>query len=129
MLRDAYADSLLFGMPQLFWHFAGGWQNEGVAARSRGLDQSKNRIANLHVLSELGKLLAHQRKMVLVVELADISHPLDPVAVANLAAQRIAGISRVDDQPTTTHDIHDLADQPRLRVIWMDVKVLRHMLQ
>ena len=80
----------------------------------------------MHELAELGEVLAHQREVVLVVELADPQDPVAAVAVAEPAAERVAGVGRVGDQRVVAQQLDDLLEQPRLRVVRVDVEVAGH---
>ena len=80
----------------------------------------------MHELPELGEVLAHQREVVLVVEAADPQDPVAPVPVAEPAAERVAGVGRVGDQRVVAQRVGDLLEQPRLRVVGVDVEVAGH---
>jgi hypothetical protein len=80
----------------------------------------------VHELAELGEILAHQREVVPVIELADRPDPVDAFLVAELAAQRVAGVRRVGDHAALPHDVTDLGDRATLRVGRMDVEVPGH---
>src|ERR1019366_8655362 len=73
-----------------------------------------------------GEVPAHQREVVPVIEVADRPDPRDAVLVAELAAQRVAGIRRVGDHATRADDISDLDDRAPLRAGRMDVEVPGH---
>ena len=49
-----------------------------------------------------------------------------PVAVAELAAQRVAGVGRVGDQAAAAEQVDHLADRAPLRVLGVDVEVPGH---
>ena len=57
---------------------------------------------------------------------ADPQDPVATVAVAELAAERVAGVGRVGDQRVVAQRLDDLGDQPRLRVDRVEVEVARH---
>ncbi len=61
-----------------------------------------------------------------VRQLTDAADPLHRPLVFNFAAQRVAGVGRINDHPALTHNLHRLVNQPRLRVIRMDIKNLAH---
>src|SRR5215207_8666695 len=64
-----------------------------------------------------------------VVEFADLADPVEPVTVTDPATQRIAGVSRVGDEPARPEHLHHLGYQPRLRVVRVDVEILGHCAQ
>ena len=80
----------------------------------------------VHEHAELGEVPADQGEVVLRVELADLPDPFDALAVAELAAQREAGVGRVGDQPAGAQDVDDLADHATLRVDRVHIEVPRH---
>src|ERR1700683_1881046 len=92
--RDPHPDGLLPPVLQPPRYLLGRGQDEGVTARGRRLDGLEYRVVDLHELAELGEVLAHQRQVVPVIELADRSDPPDAVPVSELAAQRIPGLPR-----------------------------------
>ncbi len=64
----------------------------------------------------------HIRVKLAVRQLTDAADPLHRPLVFNFAAQRVAGVGRINDHPALTHNLHRLVNQPRLRVIRMDIK-------
>ena len=60
------------------------------------------------------------------VELADIPYPFDAPPVAEMAAQREAGVGGVGDEPAGAQDLDDLADRPPLRIDRVHCEVPRH---
>jgi len=99
---------------------------KGVAAWSRRLDGTEHAVRHLHELAELREILADQREVVPVIELADRPDPLDAVLVAELATEGVAGVRRIGDHSTLPHDVGDLRDRATLRVGRMDVEVPGH---
>jgi len=69
-------------------YFPGRRQDEGVAARGCRLDGAEYRVVDVDELAELGEVLADQREVVPVVQVADRSDPLNAVTVAKLAAEQ-----------------------------------------
>src|SRR5690606_14226867 len=61
-----------------------------------------------------------EREMMVLVRLTDPRDALHRRLVADVAAQRIAGIGRVNDYSTVADDRDRLPDQPRLRIFRMD---------
>ena len=91
-----------------------------------GLDRPERRVVDVHELPELGEVLAHQREVVAVVELADPQDPVAAVPVAEPAAERVARVGRVGDQGVVAQRVDDLVDQSRLRVVRVQVDVAGH---
>ena len=57
-----------------------------------------------------------------VRQLTNAADPLHRALVFNFAAQRVAGVGRINDYPALTHNLHRTVNQPCLRVIRMDIK-------
>ncbi len=60
----------------------------------------------------------------MTVGLPDPPHALERVLVADVAAERVAGIRRIRDHAAFTHDVGGAPDQPGLRVDRMDLEIL-----
>lgn len=123
---DAYPHGLLLGVQQPPRHLLGGRQNEGVRPRRGRLHRAEQRIVDLHELSELREVVAHQGEVVPVVQMPDRADPVQPVLVAHPAAERETRIGRIGDQPVRANQVHDLVDAPRLRIVRVHVEILRH---
>ena len=48
------------------------------------------------------------------------------VLVANLTAQRVAGVGGIHDYAALFDDVYRLLDKPKLRIVEMDIKKLGH---
>jgi len=126
VVGDADADRALLGVHQAIRDVAGRGQDERVGTRCRRLDRPERRVAQVHELTELGEVAAHQGEVVLVVELAQLLDPLETVPVAQLDAQGVAGVGRVGDQRVVAEQVDHLGDSPWLRVDRVDVEVAGH---
>jgi hypothetical protein len=60
------------------------------------------------------------------IELSNVSNPVQPLPIVQLAAECVAGICRVGDQPIGTNKLDHLGDGARLRVVRVDVEVSGH---
>ena len=78
--------------------FLRGRQQEGVRPRRRRLEHAELPGFHLGVLGDLGEVAAHQREMVMAIGLADAPDAIERVLVADVAAERVAGIRRVHDE-------------------------------
>jgi len=123
---DPHPDGLLPRVLQPARYLLGRGQDEGITARSCRLDSPEHPVGDVHELAQLGKVLAHQREMVPVIEVADRPDPRDAVPIAELAAQRIAGVRRVGDHAACADDIGDLDNRAPLRACRMDIEVPGH---
>src|SRR3954447_15595253 len=115
MGRDAYAHRPLLRMEQPARDLVRRGQDERIAAGSRGLQGPEHRIADLDELAHLREVVAHECEVMLAVEIADLSDAVQPLPVADLAPELIAGVGRVRDQPAVTYHSGDLLEQPWLR--------------
>ena len=126
VVGDPDADGALLRVHQPPRHLGGRRQDERVRAGRGRLDRAERRVGELHQLAELREVGAHQREVVPVVEAAQPLDPLQPVAVAELDAERVAGVGRVGDQPVLPQQVDHRGDGPRLRVDRVDVDVAGH---
>src|SRR5262249_24020511 len=105
-------------------HLARSGQQEGEATRYAFLDDTELPVVELDVATDLGQIAAHQREMVLVVNLPQGTDTLDRRHVVEAAAQRIAGVRGIGDHATGAQDGSGLAHESRLRILGMDGEVL-----
>ena len=77
-------------------------------------------------LPELREVVAHEREVVLRIELADPRDPLDPLLVLQRAAERVARVGGIGDEPSGGDDLGDLADEAGLRVVGVDLEYFSH---
>jgi len=59
----------------------------------------------------LRQVVAHQREIMLLVQTADAQDALHRLLVADMAAERVAGVGRIGDHPSAPDDLHRLADK------------------
>ena len=71
------------------------------------------------VAPDLAQIATDEREMVVPVSLANASNPLQRVLVADVAAERVAGIRRIHDQAAGAQDLDGATDQAQLRVLGM----------
>jgi hypothetical protein len=107
-------------------YLAGGLQDEGVGPGSGGFDGPEDPIVHLDESAELGELRDHQGEVMLVPQMPDAPDALYAGAIAQSAAQRITGISRVGDQAVVSKDLDHLVESAGLRIFRMDAIVLSH---
>jgi len=67
---DPHSDGLLSRVLQPARYLLGRGQDEGITARGCCLDGPEYRVVDVHELAELGEVLAHQREVVPVIEVA-----------------------------------------------------------
>ena len=80
----------------------------------------------MHERAELGEVAADQRELVLGVELTDLPDPFDALPVAEVAAQREAGVRGIGDEAAGSQDLDHLADCATLGIDRVHIEVPRH---
>src|SRR3954469_5246028 len=101
-------------------------QDEGVASGRHALQQPKARIVHDRIRRDLGEISAHEREAVTLIDAADAPQPLERRGRAEVAAERVARVGGVGDKAALLHRLGGDADQPLLRMRWMNRKKLRH---
>ena len=71
MRGNPHADSVLLFVQRGARNFLGTFQDKRVRPRSQRFNQPVLGIRHHHQLTQLGEIVAHQREMVLIIELAD----------------------------------------------------------
>lgn len=107
-------------------YLAGGIENEGIRPRNVRFEQAERRRIDLGEQPHLRQVAAQQREVVLLVQLAQAPNPLDGVFIANLAAQRVGRVGRVNHHATLADDLDGLFYQARLWVLRMNLEKLAH---
>ena len=80
--------------------------SQAAMAQSLGID----RTVMTYLLDDLEAARLVERH-------ADPAHTLQRVGIADVAAERIAGVGWVGDDPALAHDVRGPADQAQLRVL------------
>ena len=111
---DSYGATPLILEP--FGGFARRQQDERIGPRGMRLEQPIVLVAHLGVGGDLRQIAANQREMVVFVGGANTRNPLQRVLVADMAAQRVAGISGINDHPAVTDDPCRLLNQAWLGI-------------
>ena len=107
-------------------HFAPRAQDEGVAPGRRALHQLELRVVHDRVLGDLREITAHQRQVMTLVDAPDAAQALEPVRVAAVAAQRVAGVGRIGDDAAAAHDLRRLEHEALLGMGGVDREELGH---
>src|SRR5262245_3854543 len=106
---DSYCAATL--VLQAPWGLARCGQQKCVGARGCSLQQPELPRLDLRETADLAQVAAHESEMMMTVCLADAADALERVLVADVAAERIAGISRIGDDAARPHDIRRASDQ------------------
>lgn len=126
MVRNPDADRLAPGVLQPARHLPRCLQYECIGPWRVGTQQAVCPVVDPGVTGDLGQIAAYQRE---VMVLARVTNPLEAIGRiprAELPAERIGGIRRVDHQASATNDFDRLPDQAGLGIYGMNVKALRH---
>jgi intracellular septation protein len=126
VIGNADADGLAPRILQTTRHFAGGRQNESVRTGGQRTHQAIDLVINPRVNTDIGEVAANQGKIMILIDFTDQPDLLLRRLITQLAAQRIAGISGVNDHASLTHDRGGLVDQAHLRIVRVYAKQLAH---
>ena len=74
--------------------------------------------------STLGEVTADQGKVMVLVGLANPPDSLQCLAIPNMAAEGVAAVGRIGNQSAVAQDLHRLADQSQLRILWVQFEIL-----
>ena len=98
-------------------------QDERVRPRRERLQRAVLLVVHARVVRDLRQIAAHQREVMMLVGLADARDALHRLFVADVAAERIAGIRRIHDDAAGADQRDRLPDEARLRVLRVDLEV------
>jgi hypothetical protein len=110
---------------------ARGRQQERERSRGRGLEQPELPGIDARIAPDLAQVAAHQREVMVPVGPADAAQTLERLGIADVTAQRIAGIGRVGNDAPGAHDFGGAANQSQLRIevcrskYWLMIYMLR----
>jgi hypothetical protein len=100
-------------------------EDEREAPRRQRLEESIARVVDAGVGAELGQIPAHQREVVALVDGADAAQAGHRALVAEVRAERVAGVGGIGDHPAVEDDRRRARDQARRRMGGVDLEVLR----
>ncbi len=72
-------------------------------------------LSTIAYLRDFGEIAAHQGEMVVAIDLANVADPLQRRLVADVTAQGVAGVGRIDDHAAAAQDLDRLAYEALLR--------------
>jgi hypothetical protein len=96
-----------------------------VKLPERLLDDSKLPVVEQRVTANFDEVATDQRQ-VMVADAAEVTECVRGGGIADVAAQRIARIGGIGDDPPAAHDGGCLSNQPCLGIERMDREVLGH---
>ena len=126
VIRHADADGAAFLVLQAPRRLARRGQQERIRPGRRGLEHAELPGFHPRVTRDLGQVAAHQREMMMPVGGADAADAIQRILVADVAAERVTGIRRIDDHPAVAHDLRGTANQSQLRILGMKLEILAH---
>src|SRR5262249_45361094 len=89
------------------------------------LEQAVLPIVDACVARDLRQVAADQRELVMAIEVADAPQPIGGSLVVEMAAERIAGISRIRDHRARAQPLSCEIERSLLRIERMEVEPLR----
>jgi hypothetical protein len=107
-------------------HLGGGTQNERVGTGRVRFQQPIDRVVDARVGGQLRQVAAHEGEVMACIEAPDTANTIQRRLVADLAAERVGRVRRIHDDAAGAHDIHGLANEPRLRILRMYLEKLAH---
>lgn len=116
MIRDSQPDRPALWVLQPLGHLPGRLQDERIRSRGHGFQHPVCPVVDASVDTDFRQITANQREIVRVVRPSNPSYAVHSPLVTDMTAERIAGIGRVGNQPTTADDLHDRRHQTRLRM-------------
>src|SRR5580658_9471667 len=126
MIGDAQPDGAAALVFQSARRLARRFQEKSVGSRRVTAQQPVLPVLDDCVLADVGKVAAHQGEMVMAIGLADVADPLERGLVANVAAEGVARVCRVDDDAARTQALDGLTNEPALRGYRMKLQIDTH---
>ena len=91
-------------------------KQERIRSRSACLEQAKLGRVDARIPAGLPDTAADEREVMIPVRLAYPPYPLERSLVADLAAERVAGVGRVGNDASLAHDRCGATNEPRLGI-------------
>src|SRR5258708_1612748 len=126
MIRNAQSDGAASFMLQAPRRFARGLEQKGVRTRCVRTQQPVLPIVDHCILTDLGEVAAYQGEMMVPIRLPNIANALQSRLVADMAAERVAGVGGIDDHPSPAQSLDGLAHEAPLRGHGMQLQVDTH---
>lgn len=121
----AQTDCATFGMLQSFRQFTARCQYKDITARCCRFQQPELLVIYPRIRRQFRQVATHQRKMMAFIDTANRTDAFHRRLVADMATERVTGISRIDDDAAGADYLHSTLDQARLRVHRVYGKILR----
>lgn len=116
VVRYTDTDGLALFMDDTPWQLLGTFQHKGVRPWREALEHAELTVIDARVSRNLGKIAAHERELMMPVELANTADTFGSVLVAEATSQRVAGIRGISDNGARAQTLRNLRQQTLLRV-------------
>ncbi len=126
VVGHANADRAALGMLQATRNLARCRQQKGVASWRAEPDDAELPVVEAREAADLGQIAQHERQVVSLGNTANLADTPCGVRIADVTAQRVAGIRGVRDYAPVAQDFRRLPDQPGLRMGWVNCEYLGH---
>src|SRR5258708_7846238 len=126
MIPNAPSEGAASFMLQAPRRFSRGLEQKGVRTRCVRTQQPVLPIVDHCILADLGEVAAYQGEMMIPIRLPNIANALQSRLVADMAAERVAGIGGIDDHPSAAQNLDGLAHEAPLRGHGMQLPVDTH---
>ena len=120
IVRNPYPHGLLVRQHNLGDQF-GGLQDKGVRSGYKCLHGSVSIIGNIGVLTDIFQVCADDAQSFVLGEPFQTVDPFHGIFLVEIAAEAVDGIGGIGNDPSLPESIYDLADEPRLRIIRVDL--------
>jgi intracellular septation protein len=126
MIRNSQANRAAPFVLQAPRRLARGLEQKRIRSRRVCAQQSVLPVVDHGIFADVGKITAHQRKVMIAVRLANLADALERSFIADMTAERIAGIRGIDNHSTATQRFHRLANIAALRRDRMQLQIDAH---
>lgn len=120
MVRDTNSNCAPFRVLQPLRNFSRCRQYECVGTWRERLDKPVSPVVDPCISPDFRQVTANQREIMVLVSTTYPVNPRHRPGIAKMAAECVARIRRVCNQPTTMDNLDDPGDAPRLRVCRMN---------
>jgi hypothetical protein len=98
-----------------------GLQDKGVWSRYKCLHGSVSIIGNIGILTDIFQVCADDAQPFVLGKPFQTVDPFNGIFLIEIAPEAIDGIGRIGDNPSLPESVYDLADEPWLRIIRVDL--------
>jgi hypothetical protein len=99
----------------------GGLEDKGVRSRYKCLHGSVSIIGNIGVLTDIFQVCADDAQSFVLGKPFQTVDPFNGIFLVKIAPEAIDGIGGIGNDPSLPESVYDLADEPWLRIIRVDL--------